>query len=104
VGEQAAVTVSFLTLALAQLWHVFNMRDQDAGLLGNDVVRNPWVWGALLLCLLLIAAAIFVPSLTRVLGIVPLEATAWWLVIGCSLAPLLVGQAALGLLHRRGGS
>jgi Ca2+-transporting ATPase len=101
VGEQAAVTVSFLTLALAQLWHVFNMRDQDAGLLGNDVVRNPWVWGALLLCLLLIAAAIFVPSLARVLGVVPLQAAAWWLVIGCSLVPLLVGQAVLGLLHRR---
>jgi Ca2+-transporting ATPase len=101
VSEQAAVTVSFLTLALAQLWHVFNMRDYDAGLLGNDVVRNPWVWGALLLCLMLIAAGIFVPPLARVLGVVPLEAAAWWLVIGCSLAPLLVGQAALGLLHRR---
>ena len=27
-----AVTVSFLTLAFAQLWHVFNMRDPDSGL------------------------------------------------------------------------
>jgi Ca2+-transporting ATPase len=99
VGEGAAVTVSFLTLALAQLWHVFNMRDADAGLLRNDVVRNPWVWGALLLCLLLIAAAVFMPSLADVLGVVPLRGPAWALVVGCSLVPLLVGQVSLALLR-----
>ena len=27
LDERAAVTLSFLTLALAQLWHVFNMRE-----------------------------------------------------------------------------
>ena len=99
LGEQAAVTVSFLTLALAQLWHVFNMRDASAGLLRNDVVRNPWVWGALLLCLALVAAASFVPPFAEVLGVVPLDRTAWALVIGCSLVPLAVGQLALGVLR-----
>jgi Ca2+-transporting ATPase len=102
VDEPAAVTVSFLTLALAQLWHVFNMRDSHAGLLGNDVVRNPWVWGALLLCLALVAAGVLVPPLAGVLGVVPLEPRAWLLVGGCSLVPLLAGQLALAVLgHRR---
>ena len=32
-----AITLSFLTLALAQLWHVFNMRDSDAGVLSNAI-------------------------------------------------------------------
>jgi len=104
VDEPAAVTVSFLTLALAQLWHVFNMRDSHAGLLGNDVVRNPWVWGALLLCLALVAAGVLVPPLAGVLGVVPLEPRAWLLVGGCSLAPLLAGQLALAVLGRRRAS
>jgi Ca2+-transporting ATPase len=95
------VTVSFLTLALAQLWHVFNMRDSHAGLFSSDVVRNPWVWGALLLCLALVAAAVFVPALAGVLGVVPLEPRAWLLVAGCSLVPLVAGQAALLVLGRR---
>jgi Ca2+-transporting ATPase len=99
VSEEAAVTVSFLTLALAQLWHVFNMRDAGSGPLRNDVVRNTWVWGALLLCLLLVAAAVFVPSLAGVLGVVPLSGSAWALVIACSLFPLLVGQTGLALLR-----
>ncbi|MBU2484202.1 MAG: cation-translocating P-type ATPase, partial [Alphaproteobacteria bacterium] len=38
-----AVTVAFLTLALAQLWNVFNVRDADSGLIGNEVTRNPYV-------------------------------------------------------------
>jgi Ca2+-transporting ATPase len=46
LSEAAATTVSFLTLAFAQLWHVFNMRDRDSSLLWNDVVRNGYVWGA----------------------------------------------------------
>lgn len=43
LGEQQAITVSFLTLAAAQLWHVFNMRDHRAGLLLNNITTNPWV-------------------------------------------------------------
>ena len=48
---KSAVTVTFLTLAFAQLWHVFNMRHPRSGLLRNEVTRNPWLWGALLLCM-----------------------------------------------------
>jgi len=96
-----AVTVSFLTLALAQLWHVFNMRDPGSGWTGNDVVRNPWIWGALLLCLALVAAAVYLPPLARVLGIVAPDIRAWMLILGCSIAPLLAGQAWLAIRGRR---
>ena len=42
-----AVKISFLTLAFAQLWHVFNMRDQGSSFLDNKVVRNRWLGGPL---------------------------------------------------------
>ena len=48
---EALVTLSFLTLAFGQLWHVFNMRDTRAGLFRNKVTRNTYVWGALALCI-----------------------------------------------------
>jgi Ca2+-transporting ATPase len=54
LGDEAANTIAFLTLALAQLWHVFNMRPEGSGLLRNPVIRNPWVWGALALCVPLV--------------------------------------------------
>jgi len=95
LDERASVTVSFLTLAFAQLWHVFNMRDPDAGVLANDVVRNPWVWGALVLCAGLIAAAIYVPFLARTLHIVPPGAAEWLVILALSALPLAAGQAWL---------
>jgi Ca2+-transporting ATPase len=100
---ESAVTVSFLTLALAQLWHVFNMRDPQSRFARNDIVRNPYVWGALLLCLALLAAAVFIPTLSRLLAIVPLDGRAWGIVVACSLAPLLLGQVLLALRARRSG-
>ncbi|MFP4045166.1 MAG: cation-translocating P-type ATPase, partial [Rhodosalinus sp.] len=100
--EDAAVTIGFLTFALARLWHVFNMRDPGSGLFANEVVRNRWVWYAIGICLLLTAAAAWLPGLSTVLEVVPLDPFGWMLVLGGSLAPLLVGQAALGLWRLRG--
>ena len=43
---RSVVTVTFLTLAFAQLWHVFDMRHPRSAVLRNEISRNPWVWGA----------------------------------------------------------
>ncbi|WP_422371025.1 cation-translocating P-type ATPase [Hoeflea sp.] len=95
----AAVTVAFLTLALAQLWNVFNVRDADAGLVINDVTRNPYVWGALVLCLGLIGLAVWLPSLAGLLGLPDPGPGGLALAAAASLAPLLLGQAWLRLLR-----
>ncbi|MHC4938496.1 MAG: cation-translocating P-type ATPase [Planctomycetota bacterium] len=79
----AATTLSFLALAFAQLWHVFNMR--DAG-------RNPWVWGALVLCTALLLCALYVPALAALLRLVPPGAAGWLLALGMSLVPLAAVQ------------
>ncbi|WP_372894047.1 cation-translocating P-type ATPase [Rhodosalinus sp.] len=97
MGRDAAVTIGFLSFALARLWHVFNMRDAGTGLFANEVVRNRWVWSAIGLCLVLIAAAVWLPGLGAVLGVVPPDAVGWGLVLGGSLVPLLVGQTVLSL-------
>lgn len=91
--EDEAITVSFLTLALAQLWHVFNMREQSASLWRNDILANPYVWGALGLCLIILAAAILIPPVAAVLEIVPLDREAWLVVAGMSVAPLAIGES-----------
>jgi Ca2+-transporting ATPase len=106
LGPEAAVTVSFLTLAMAQLWHVFNLRQPGSTLLGNDVVRNPWVLGALLLCSGLLLLVLYVPALAAVLKLQPPSAAGWATALGASVVPLVVGQASLAVAHwrRRGGA
>jgi P-type Ca2+ transporter type 2C len=100
-----AVTVSFLTLAFAQLWHVFNMAHERSPVFVNEVVRNRWVWAALVLCTGLLIAGVYVPGLSEVLSVVDPGARGWGLVIGMSLIPLVVGRLghalARGLRWRR---
>lgn len=98
--ERAALTVSFLTLALAQLWHVFNMREAGSGLFRNEVVENPFVWGALALCTLLIVAAIYAPGLSGVLGMTSPGLAGWTLALCFSVLPLLLGQIAISFRRK----
>ena len=88
-----AVTVSFLTLAFARLWHVFNMRDGGSQLLKNDVTRNPFVWWALGLCSALLLAALYLPGISTALHMVAPGTKGWALIFGMSLVPLLIGQS-----------
>jgi len=99
--ERDAVTVSFLTLALAQLWHVFNMRRIGTSPLRNELTRNPFLWGALALCLMLIAAAIYLPGLATLLGLAPPDMMGWSLAFCASLVPLLIGEGVRGLFALR---
>lgn len=87
-----SVSVSFLTLAFAQIFHVFNMRDAGSPLLSNEVTRNPYVWGAVALCALLVLAAVFVHPVAHVLGVTDPGARGWKLIAAASLTPLLLGQ------------
>ena len=90
--QSEAVTVSFLTLAFAQLWHVFNMRDRDSGFIRNDITQNRWVWGALALCSGLLLLAVYVPGLANLMKVRNPGAEGWGLILGMSFVPWAVGQ------------
>jgi Ca2+-transporting ATPase len=92
LDDGQAVTVSFLTLAFAQVWHVFNMRGRGSKIFRNGVTRNRFVWFALLLCVALLLGAVYLPGISTVLRISPPDGTGWLLVIGFSLAPAVIGQ------------
>jgi len=92
-----AITVSFLTLALAQLWHVFNMRGQGSRPLANEITRNPFVWGALALCIAALALALYLPSAAALLQLTRPSRAAWLVVAAFSTAPLIAGQVWLAV-------
>ncbi len=100
---EESVTMSFVTLAFAQLWHVFNMRDLGTGPLANDIVKNPFVWGALALCTGLLVAAVYLPGLSTVLKTEPLTLREWSWALAMSTLPWLLGHGVHGwyrLRHR----
>lgn len=91
-NDEEAVTVSFLTLAFARLWHIFNMRSLRSTIFHNEITGNRYVWAALLLCTGLLTAAAYVPGISGVLSLSGPGPAEWGLVAILSLMPLAVGQ------------
>jgi Ca2+-transporting ATPase len=90
--EREAVTVSFLTIAFSQLFHVFNVSEMGSGLFANEIWRNRYVWGALALCSLLLVLPVYVPRLRDVLSLAGPGSKGWVLVLSMSLVTFAVGQ------------
>ena len=92
-----AVTVSFCTLAFAQVWHVFNMRDDMRALLRNEITRNIWVWIAIVICVLLVVLAVYLPVVRELLNLVDPGLAGWTVILGMSLLPLVVAPLVRAL-------
>lgn len=97
MGKEEAVTVSFLTLGFARVWNVLNMRGRNLGWVHNDVTNNPYVWGAMALCVGLLLSAVYLPGLSGVLSVVSPGTTSWILILGMSLFPIVAGQSLKSL-------
>lgn len=90
--EEAATTISFISLGFTRLWHVFNVREPGSGIIRNEIVQNKYVWGALTFCTILLVIAVYVPGLSGALSTVDPGVNGWLLILGVSLVPLIIGQ------------
>ena len=96
-GLKRAITVTFMTLALVQVVHVFSARSETGSAFDSRLFANGWLWGAVVLCILLQLAAVYVPFLQSILHTAPLDARDWGLVAGCALLPLGVIEIVKGI-------
>ena len=97
----AVTAMCFFTLALAQLWHVFNMRNWRDKLFTSQVTRNAYVWGAIALCIGILAVAALQPTLAQVLSLAPLPLEAWLATIGLSFVPVVLRELAAAIMRLR---
>jgi Ca2+-transporting ATPase len=89
-GLRHAVTIAFMTLALAQTFHAFNARSKTRSAFTSRLFTNGWLWAATLIRVLLQLAAVNAPLLRDVLHTVPLAAADWALIAAGSLLPVAV--------------
>ena len=89
-GLRQATTMAFMTLAVAQVLHAFNARSQKRSAFTTRLFTNAWLWAAVGMCLILQAAAVYVPLLQKVLNTVPPTASDWGVIAACSLMPVVV--------------
>lgn len=84
--------VAFFSLAIAQLLHVFNMRETEEKIFNNQVTRNKYIWMALAFCSTILIAAYFIPGISEILSFQQLQLKIWGLIIITSLLPLTIIQ------------
>lgn len=90
--SEKAVTVSFLTLAFSQLWHIFNMRGANTRFADNEVVKNRFVWAAIALCTVLLILSVYVPFMASILKLSNPGFKGWGLIILASSLTLIIGE------------
>lgn len=84
--------LAFYTLVLGQLLNVFNVSRRDLPFFVNEVTKNPWIWGAIAICIAITALAYFVPPMARALSLVPITWGQLMYVFIFGLASLLLAQ------------
>ncbi|WP_435353085.1 cation-translocating P-type ATPase [Emticicia sp. SJ17W-69] len=90
--NKVANNVAFITLAFAQLFHVFNMSSLSSKLWMNDITKNKFVWLAVLICTGFMVLVYISPQMRLVLSLVELPTKVWFVSILASLIPLVVVQ------------
>ncbi|PWM45946.1 MAG: calcium-translocating P-type ATPase, PMCA-type [Clostridiales bacterium] len=90
VDSPDGMTMAFLTLSMAEIFHSFNMRSQRGSVFSLKG-QNKYLWGAGILSLLLTTAVIYVPFLKNAFGFEPisLEEYGVALLLAFSIIPLV---------------
>lgn len=91
-NDKVANNVAFITLAFAQLFHVFNMASVKSNILVNDVTKNKFVWLAIIVCSGIMVVVYIVPQMSYVLGLTVLPISIWVVCIVAGFIPLLALQ------------
>ena len=92
-GLAHATTLAFMTLALAQTFHLGNARSGHHVLARRAALSNPYAIGAVAVSALLQLCAIYVDPVAAALGVAPLSPLEWLVVLAAAAVPALVGQA-----------
>ncbi len=92
LDDKTTNNVAFVTLAFAQLFHVFNMASPQSTLLVNEITKNKFVWLAILICAGLMIMVFALPQMRMVLGLNMLSSDMWMVSIFASLIPLVLVQ------------
>ncbi len=91
-------TMAFLTLAMCEVFHSFNMRSLR-GSIFTIKGQNKWLWGAGILSLILTTVVVLIPPVAKVFGMVAIGAEEFIIALGLgfTIIPLV---EIVKLVHR----
>jgi Ca2+-transporting ATPase len=84
--------LTFMTIALAQIFHLANARSTEQIIQPKLLLANPYAVGAVIITVGLQLLAVYLAPLARILGLTPLAPWEWFVVVGLSVIPAVLGQ------------
>ena len=84
--------MAFFTLLLAQLFNVFNMSKTEVSFFSNEVIKNPWVWGAFIISIIITVGAYLVTPISNALHLTNLSTEQFGWVVIFALGALVLSQ------------
>ena len=78
------VTMAFLTMSMAEIFHSFNMRSQKGSIFFMKK-QNPYLFGSMVIALILTAAVIYIPALSKLFQFTEISLTEYAIAMGLAL-------------------
>ena len=98
------ITMAFLTLSLVEIFHSFNMRSRR-GSIFKMTTRNLWLWGSMVLSLILTTVVVYVPFLSAAFSFEHISLVEYATAVGIALLiiPIMeIVKAIQRSVERRG--
>ena len=86
------VTMAFLTMNMAEIFHSFNMRSQRGSVFSLHS-HNKILWGAMLLSLVLTTAVIYLPGISTAFGFEHISLLEYAVALGLAVLVIPVVEA-----------
>lgn len=100
VSDTYAQTATFSSMALGQIFHIFNVRHPKAFGFDKSLLDNKPLIGALFASVALLLVAVYVPFMQNVMGTEGLQLTTWGILVGVAAVATVVNTLIKKLIIR----
>lgn len=96
-----AWTISLTTLAVFQWFNAWNCRSENKSIFSMNWFSNKYLVGAIVVVILLQVAAVYTPTLQKLLRTVPLELSEWVMIILVAMSVVVVEETRKYIYRQR---
>lgn len=100
VSDTYAQTATFSSMALGQIFHIFNVRHPEAFGLDKSLLDNKPLIGALFASIALLLVAVYVPFMQNVMGTEGLRLETWGILVAAAAVATLINYVIKKLILR----
>lgn len=100
-STEMAQTMSFTTMGIGQLLHIFNVRSFGSFGLNKSLLKNKFLIVSLIISVLLQLLAVYTPILNVVMNTVPLGLDQWKIILWGSIVPIIVIELYRSILNKK---